>query len=81
MELMAKRAQIKLAKDWLKVDEGYAALTALRQKAKDEANAKKRAKLVKDRDAMQKNLGDLEVKLGDRESEMYKLVPKAKKKT
>lgn len=75
------REQFKLAQEWVRVDRGYMTITQLRQKAKDESNAKKRAELVKRQEAVQKDIADLESKLGEREAKLYELVPKAKKKT
>jgi len=72
--------QMKLVKEWVRVDVGYAKIAELTEGAKDEANRKKRAKLIRRRDEMQKDIATLEMKLGKRESELYELQPKAKKK-
>jgi hypothetical protein len=75
------KAQKKLTKKWNAFNAETAKMQSLSDKIADEPKREKRAQLKKQRDAMQKKLGEVEETLTKEETELYSLKVKQKKAT
>ena len=72
----ALRTQKLLSKERVKLDRQWVKLEQLNTKIADEGSQRKRAKLIKDRDALNEKLSAAEVKIDEREAKLYVLTPK-----